>query len=69
MDNNLCPGNKKSSLTSTLKNRWSCSERGITALLDIYRYTEPVTAKGFVFMDSPGYDSASTPAWWRGEPT
>ncbi|MCK5275294.1 MAG: UxaA family hydrolase, partial [Alphaproteobacteria bacterium] len=28
-------------------------------LTGVYRYAEPVTEKGFVFMDSPGYDPAS----------
>ena len=27
--------------------------------MDVYRYAEPVTAKGFVFMDTPGYDPVS----------
>ncbi len=25
----------------------------------VYKYAEPVTAKGFVFMDTPGYDPVS----------
>ena len=29
---------------------------GTTVLNAVYRYAEPVTAKGFVFMDTPGYD-------------
>lgn len=24
--------------------------------MDVYEYAEPVTAKGLVFMDTPGYD-------------
>ncbi len=27
--------------------------------MDVYKYAEPVTAKGFVFMDTPGYDPVS----------
>jgi len=27
--------------------------------VDVYEYAEPVTAKGFVFMDTPGYDPVS----------
>ena len=27
--------------------------------MDVYRYAEPVTAKGFVVMDTPGYDPVS----------
>ena len=34
-------------------NTWS------TALRAVYRYAEPVTEKGFVVMDTPGYDPVS----------
>jgi len=27
--------------------------------MGVYNYAEPITAKGFTFMDSPGYDPAS----------
>jgi altronate hydrolase len=27
--------------------------------MDVYRYAEPITTPGFVFMDSPGYDPCS----------
>lgn len=27
--------------------------------MEVYKYAEPITAKGFVFMDTPGYDPAS----------
>ena len=27
--------------------------------MDVYRYAEPVTASGLVFMDTPGYDPVS----------
>jgi len=29
---------------------------GTTPLQGVYEYAEPITQKGFVFMDSPGYD-------------
>jgi altronate hydrolase len=32
---------------------------GTTALMEVYRYAEPVKQKGFVFMDTPGYDPVS----------
>ena len=32
---------------------------GNSPLMEVYRYAEPVTAKGLVFMDTPGYDPAS----------
>jgi altronate hydrolase len=28
-------------------------------LMGVYKYAEPVTARGFTFMDTPGYDPAS----------
>ena len=35
------------------------AKAGSTTLNGVYRYAEPITEKGFVFMDSPGYDPAS----------
>ena len=32
---------------------------GTTPLTGVYKYAEPVRARGFTFMDSPGYDPAS----------
>ena len=32
---------------------------GTGPLMEVYKYAEPVTAKGFVFMDTPGYDPVS----------
>ena len=32
---------------------------GTGPLMEVYRYAEPVTAKGLVFMDTPGYDPVS----------
>src|SRR5206468_881553 len=32
---------------------------GTTGLMGVYEYAQPVTAKGFVFMDTPGYDPVS----------
>ena len=32
---------------------------GTTPVNEVYRYAEPVTAKGFVYMDTPGYDPVS----------
>ncbi|MDP2240413.1 MAG: altronate dehydratase family protein [Burkholderiales bacterium] len=60
MDNNPTPGNKKGGLTTILeKSLGAVAKGGTTMLMDVYKYAEPVTAKGFVFMDSPGYDPAS----------
>jgi altronate hydrolase len=38
---------------------------GTTNLVDVYEYAEPVTARGFVFMDTPGYDPVSATGRWR----
>ena len=32
---------------------------GDSPLMEVYRYAEPVTRRGLVFMDTPGYDPAS----------
>ena len=60
MDNNPSPGNKKGGLTTILeKSLGAAAKGGTTPLTGVYKYGEPVTAKGFAFMDSPGYDPAS----------
>jgi altronate hydrolase len=60
MDNNPSPGNKRGGLTTILeKSLGAAAKGGTTPLTGVYKYAEPVTAKGFVFMDSPGYDPAS----------
>ena len=60
MDNNPSPGNKKGGLTTILeKSLGAVAKGGTTPLMGVYKYAEPVTAKGFTFMDSPGYDPAS----------
>jgi len=60
MDNNPSPGNKKGGLTTILeKSLGAAAKGGTTPLTGVYRYAETVTAHGFTFMDSPGYDPAS----------
>ncbi|SFS69153.1 altronate hydrolase [Sulfitobacter marinus] len=60
MDNNPSPGNKKGGLTTILeKSLGAAAKGGTTPLTGVYKYAEPVTAPGFTFMDSPGYDPAS----------
>ena len=57
MDNNPSPGNKAGGLTTILeKSLGAAAKGGTTNLMGVYRYAETVSAKGFVFMDSPGYD-------------
>jgi altronate hydrolase len=47
-------------LTTILeKSLGAVAKGGSTNLVDVYRYAEPITAKGFVFMDTPGYDPVS----------
>ncbi len=60
MNNNPSPGNKAGGLTTILeKSLGAVAKGGTTGLMDVYEYAEPVTAKGFVFMDTPGYDPVS----------
>ena len=60
MDNNPSPGNKAGGLTTILeKSLGAAAKGGTTPLAGVYKYAEPVTAAGFTFMDSPGYDPAS----------
>src|SRR4051812_9431385 len=57
MDANPSPGNKLGGLTTILeKSLGAMAKAGTTNLAEVVRYAEPVTAKGFVFMDTPGYD-------------
>ncbi|MGN6544838.1 MAG: UxaA family hydrolase [Aureliella sp.] len=59
-DNNPSVGNKAGGLTTiTEKSLGAVAKAGHTALEAVYEYGEPITAKGFVVMDSPGYDPAS----------
>ncbi|MFK7870028.1 MAG: UxaA family hydrolase [Roseobacter sp.] len=60
MDNNPSPGNKKGGLTTILEKSLGAAAKGGTSpLMGVYKYAEPVRARGFTFMDSPGYDPAS----------
>jgi len=57
MNANPSPGNKLGGLTTILeKSLGAMAKAGTTNLVDVVRYAEPVTKKGFVFMDTPGYD-------------
>jgi len=60
MNNNPSPGNKAGGLTTILeKSLGAVAKGGTSNLVDVYEYAEPVTAKGFVYMDTPGYDPVS----------
>ena len=57
MDSNPSPGNKAGGLTTILeKSLGAMAKAGSTNLVDVIGYAEPATARGFVFMDTPGYD-------------
>ena len=60
MNNNPSPGNKAGGLTTILeKSLGAVAKGGTTNLVDVFEYAQPVTAKGFVYMDTPGYDPVS----------
>jgi altronate hydrolase len=60
LNNNPSPGNKLGGLTTILeKSLGAIAKAGTTPLNAVYRYADPVTAKGLVFMDTPGYDPVS----------
>ena len=59
-DNNPSPGNKDGGLTTIYeKSLGAIIKGGTTALNEVYKYAEQVTAKGFVIMDTPGLDPVS----------
>ncbi len=60
MNNNPSPGNKAGGLTTVLeKSLGGITKAGTSNLQEVYGYAEPVQAKGFVYMDTPGYDPVS----------
>ncbi len=60
MNNNPSPGNKAGGLTTILeKSLGAVAKGGTTNLEAVYEYAEHVAAKGFVYMDTPGYDPVS----------
>lgn len=60
LNNNPSPGNIEGGLTTILeKSLGAVAKSGSTPLRGVYLYGEPIEARGFVFMDSPGYDPCS----------
>jgi len=60
INNNPTPGNKAGGLTTILeKSLGAVSKGGNTNLVEVYEYAANVSAKGLVFMDTPGYDPPS----------
>jgi altronate hydrolase len=57
IDNNPSHGNKAGGLTTIYeKSLGAVAKAGNTPMVDVVDYAEPVTKKGFTFMDTPGYD-------------
>jgi altronate hydrolase len=56
----VSPGNQAGGLANILEKSLGSSMKGGTGpLMDVFRYAEPITTKGFVFMDTPGFDPVS----------
>jgi altronate hydrolase len=67
MDNNPSPGNKAGGLSTILeKSLGAVAKSGTSNLMEVYHYAEPVRSKGFVFMDTPGYDAVSVTGFVAG---
>ncbi|MBN1992890.1 MAG: altronate dehydratase [Anaerolineae bacterium] len=59
-NNNPGPGNKAGGLTNIIeKSLGAVAKSGSSPLTEVYDYAEPITGRGFVFMDAPGYDPIS----------
>ncbi|MDB5079707.1 MAG: galactonate dehydratase [Chloroflexi bacterium] len=60
LDNNPSPGNKLGGLTTIYeKSLGAIAKGGQTQVNAVYKYAEPITEKGLVIMDTPGYDPVS----------
>ena len=60
MDNNPSAGNKAGGLTTILeKSLGAIAKSGTTNLVDVVEFAQAVSARGLVFMDTPGYDPVS----------
>ncbi len=60
MDNNPSAGNKAGGLTTILeKSLGAIAKGGTTNLVAVYEFAQAVQARGFVYMDTPGYDPVS----------
>jgi altronate hydrolase len=56
----VSPGNQIGGLANIFEKSLGSSMKGGTGpLMAVYRYAEPVTTPGFVFMDTPGFDPVS----------
>ena len=56
----VSPGNQMGGLANILeKSLGSAMKGGSTGLMEVYKYGERINEKGFVFMDTPGFDPVS----------
>jgi altronate hydrolase len=63
MNNNPSPGNKVGGLSTILeKSLGAVAKAGTSPLNDVIEYAQPVTERGLVFMDRPGFDPCSVTA-------
>jgi altronate hydrolase len=59
-DDNPSPGNKEGGLSNILeKSLGAVAKGGTSPLIEVYDYAERITAPGFTFMNTPGYDPVS----------
>jgi altronate hydrolase len=60
INGNVSPGNQVGGLANIFEKSLGSSMKGGTGpLMEVYKYAEPVKARGFVFMDTPGFDPVS----------
>ena len=60
LNNNPSPGNLAGGLSTILeKSLGAVAKSGTAPLRGVYRYAQRIDRRGFVFMDSPGYDPCS----------
>lgn len=60
INGHVSPGNNKGGLANILeKSLGGAKKGGSTGLMDVVEYAMPITEKGLVFMDSPGFDPVS----------
>ena len=60
IDNNPSPGNKEGGLTTIYeKSLGAVAKGGQAPLVEVLEYAEPISARGFCFMDTPGLDPVS----------
>lgn len=60
INGNVSPGNQAGGLANIFEKSLGSSMKGGTGpMMEVYKYAEPMTTKGFVFMDTPGYDPVS----------